>query len=146
MGTDTKAALQVLVARRRAVTQKGEWGGGVVTQSLGIHPQSSPDVLIRSPRMSEYVQGCASVYKVSLRVMHSARRASSSSSSSLANGFTADNALQVPSLLALLVQKYKYVADAPPPFSSLQTASLPTTLCRFTRFTGTVYLLYWYKY
>ena len=107
MGTDTEAALQVLLARRRAVTQTGEWGGVCVTQSLGTHPQSSPDVLIRSPRMSEYVQGCASVYKVSLRVMHSARRASSSSSS-LANGFTADNALQVPSLLALLVQKYKY--------------------------------------
>ena len=56
-------------------------------------PLVSSDVLTRSPRMSEYVQGCASVFKVSQRIMQSVRRAArgaadgsvSSSSSSLAH-------------------------------------------------------------
>jgi len=39
---------------------------------------------------TQHEQGCASVYKVSLRIMHSARRASSSSSSSLVNSVDPD--------------------------------------------------------
>ena len=52
---------QVLQARNESISGPAEVGGG---SGDWMDESKSPDVLLRSPRMSEYVQGCASVYKV----------------------------------------------------------------------------------
>ena len=81
---ETALELLTLVLEARQADATSEHAGD---------PLVSSDVLTRSPRMSEYVQGCASVFKVSQRIMQSVRRAArgaadgsvSSSSSSLAH-------------------------------------------------------------
>ena len=54
---------QVLQARNESISGPAEVRGG---SGDWMDASKSPDVLLRSPRMSEYVQGCASVYKVAL--------------------------------------------------------------------------------
>jgi hypothetical protein len=80
-----------------------------------------------------HIQGCASVYKVSLRIMHSARRASSSSSSSMINSINPDvsaqreqhNNLLVPLRSLLTAHALRTLKPAPARLPRV----LPSALC-----------------